>query len=582
VVWISVLAGALAVAVGVIVWQRLEAPQVAPDLPLRKWVLAPTNSLNIGSPVISPSGRSIAYLTGNPRGSGPVGASNRRLWVWQLGQNEPRELASLGAGQALAGFCPFFWSPGDDFIAFTSGRELRKVAVQGGNVTLLCQIPEGFFNGGAWAPDGNSIVFTTAPPNRLYELSAQGGNPRVLIDSSVLQESADTPHFLPTQAGSRILLLSTKGQILLHNLGTGQRRVLGNGHRPVYAPSGHVVFEKAMFKDEIWALPFSLERLEPTGEAFPVAKNAQAPSVARDGTLVYLQPALAQQKQLIWRNRDGRKLAEIGQPQKQILLPSLSPDGQFVGVEGIEEATGEDVWIHGVARSTKTRLTLDPARDSRAIWSPDGKEIAFLSTRGEGGMFTISADGQTKPIVIDGKPVRGGPEAWSPDGKYLVYDFFWNLCWLERKPGSSGWATSTCGQNTFPEGAGSFSPDGRFLAYCSGESGTSEVYVRPFPEGRKVPISANGGAQPRWRRDGSELFWVEGETLMATSVSTTPTFSMGATTKLFSDVNLDWSWALPAYDVSADGQRFVLTEPSGTVRNATIQVVQNWIAEFKR
>jgi eukaryotic-like serine/threonine-protein kinase len=197
-------------------------------------------------------------------------------------------------------------------------------------------------------------------------------------------------------------------------------------------------------------------------------------------------------------------------------------------------------------------------------------------------MFTISADGQTKPIVINGKPVRGGPEAWSPDGKYLVYDFFRNLCWLERKPGSSSWATSTCGQNAFPEGAGSFSPDGRFLAYCSGESSTSEVYVRPFPEGRKVRISTNSGVQPRWRHDGKELFWVEGDTLIAASVSTTPTFSIGEPVRLFSDPELDWSWMLPAYDVSADGQRFVLTEPSGTVRNATIQVVQNWIAEFKR
>ena len=399
----------------------------------------------------------------------------------------------------------------------------------------------------------------------------------------MLGEAPSTPHFLPTQAGSRILLLSTKGQIQLHNLGTGKRRVLGEGLRPVYAPSGHVVFQKEIGKDEIWALPFSLERLEATGDAFRVAKDAQAPSVARDGTLVYLQPTFAERKQLIWRNRDGKKLAEIGQPQKQIYMPSLSPDGQFVGVDGIEEATGEDVWIHGVARSTKTRLTLDPARDSRAIWSPDGKEIAFVSNRnGAYGMFTISADGQTKPIVIDGKPVRGGPQAWSADGKYLVYDFFWNLCWLERKPDRSGWANSTCWQNAFPQGAGSFSPDGRFLAYCSGESGTSEVFVRPFPEGRKVRISANGGAQPRWRRDGRELFWVEGETLMATSVSTTPTFSMGATTKLFSDVNLDWSWMLPAYDVSPDGQRFVLTEPSGAERNATIQVVQNWIAEFRR
>ena len=178
--WISVLAGALALAVGFIVWQRLEAPQVAPDLPLRKWVLAPTNSLNIGSPVISPSGRSIAYLTGSPRGSGPIGASNRTT----LGMAARSERASR-AGQPTCwpgsgSLCPFFWSPGDDFIAFTSGRELRKVAVQGGNVTLLCQIPEGFFIGGAWAPDGNSIVFTTTPPNRLYELSAQGGDPRAV------------------------------------------------------------------------------------------------------------------------------------------------------------------------------------------------------------------------------------------------------------------------------------------------------------------------------------------------------------------------------------------------------------------
>jgi Tol biopolymer transport system component len=299
--------------------------------------------------------------------------------------------------------------------------------------------------------------------------------------------------------------------------------------------------------------------------------------------LVYLQPAFAERKQLIWRNRDGKKLAEIGQPQKQMFLPSLSPDGQFVGVEGMEEATGEDVWIHEVARSTKTRLTLDPARDSRAIWSPDGKEIAFWSNRnGEAEIFTISRDGQTRPVVIDGEPVRGFPDAWSQDGKYLVYAG-WNLCRLERKPDRSGWTNRTCWQNSSWEAAASFSPDGRFLAYCSGESGTSEVYVRPFPDGgTKWRVSVNGGAQPRWRRDGRELFWVEGETLIATSVSTTPTFSMGAATRLFSDPNLDWSWMWPAYDVSPDGQRFVLTEASGAVRNATIRVVQNWFAEFKR
>ena len=115
------------------------------------------------------------------------------------------------------------------------------------------------------------------------------------------------------------------------------------------------------------------------------------------------------------------------------------------------------------------------------------------------------------------------PLQQSPDGKYLVYDFFFNLCWLERKPDSSDWANSTCWQNSSWEVAASFSPDGRLLAYCSGESGASEVYVRSFPEGdRKWRISTNSGAQPRWRHDGSELFWVEGETMMATSISTRP------------------------------------------------------------
>ncbi len=256
---ISVLAGALAVAVGFIVWQRLEAPQVAPDLPLRKWVLAPTNSLNIGSPVISPSGRSIAYSTGNPGGPGPLGASNRRLWVWQLDQNEPRELASLGAGQALARFCPFFWSPGDDFIAFTSGRELRKVAVQGGNVTLLCQIPEGFFNGGAWAPDGNSIVFTTKPPNRLYEVSAQGGNPRPLIESSVPQENLRIrPTSCQPRLGRVFCFSQPKGRscFITWVLGSGECWARGYGRSTL--PVATLFSKRGLVKNEIWALPFSL------------------------------------------------------------------------------------------------------------------------------------------------------------------------------------------------------------------------------------------------------------------------------------------------------------------------------------
>jgi Tol biopolymer transport system component len=186
--------------------------------------------------------------------------------------------------------------------------------------------------------------------------------------------------------------------------------------------------------------------------------------------------------------------------------------------------------------------------------------------------------------MVDGRPLQGFPDAWSPDGKYLIYapPWTWTLCRVERNP-QGDWGNSTCWPTSSWEVAASISPDGRFLAYVSGESGMSEVYVRPLLDGgEKWRISTNGGSQPRWSRDGKELFYVEGNTLLAVSVSTKPPFSFGAATRLFSDPNLDWNYGHPIYDVSADGRRFVLTEPVGESRQASIHVVQNWFAEFKR
>jgi len=323
-----------------------------------------------------------------------------------------------------------------------------------------------------------------------------------------------------------------------------------------------------------------------TGEPFRVAENGSYPSVASDGTLVYLEE-FPRSKILVWRNRGGVKTGEIGQPQKDMFLPSLSPDGRRVGVEGIEANTGEDIWIHDVATSAKTRVTLDPARDTRTIWSPDGREIAFASNRnGAYQIFITSSEagGKFRPLLAGGKQVAGLPDDWSPDGRYIVYmgDVHPGLRILKRND-QGGWDATLLSSGTIYEGAGRFSPDGRFLAYCSNESGRWEVYVRSFPDGeRKWPVSHLGGGQPRWRKDGTELYYVRGDTLIAVKVSLKPGFAQGEAVTLFSNPALDWEYgSYPTYDVFADGQRFVLIEPQAALRKASIRVVQNWFPEFR-
>ena len=291
----------------------------------------------------------------------------------------------------------------------------------------------------------------------------------------------------------------------------------------------------------------------------------------------------------MWRDREGKKLDVIGQPQDLILFPALSPDGRQVAVRGTED-NNVDVWVHEVGRSLKRRLTFDAAIDSRPIWSPSGKEITFRSARGEGydNIYIRPADGTGEPALLVGTALDKRPNDWSPDGKYLLYsvngeETGWDLWYLRRKKDGSGFEPVPFLQTSFSERAAKFSPDGRFVAYVSDESGRNEVYVRPFPGGDgKWQLSGNGGAQPRWSKDGKELFYVERDTLMAVAVATTLSFTSGAATRLFQDaylLGLDAS----RYDVSGDGRRFVLPEPvaGAEEKPPSIHIVQNWYEELR-
>jgi len=335
---------------------------------------------------------------------------------------------------------------------------------------------------------------------------------------------------------------------------------------------------------------FSLDTLRATGDAFPISENSRGPTVATDGTLVYLDGTGSGQQQLVWLDRRGEKTGEVGQAHEAIGSSALSPDGRLVAVTA-GEVSNQDVWVYDIARAVRIRLTSAPGRDTRPVWSPAGDEVAFVSNRaGNADIFLRQADGSGEEVVVAATPHAELLGDWSRDGKYLLYSLDdsetgSDLWYLERNEGGSGWEPHPFLQTSFSELASRFSPDGSYIAYVSNESGQNEVYVRSFPEGgRKVTVSSNGGKSPRWSRDGGELFYVEGETLVSVSVSSDSSFSAGSTTRLFEHPGLRPRLTYAYYDVAVDGQRFILAEPVGVSAAApepSIRVVQNWYEEFR-
>ena len=593
-----VLLAAFVVAMGVIVALWFRAPPRDPEAPLRKFAfpLSDTRYPYIQTE-ISPNGRYVAYVA-----PGEDVAPN--LWIRDLEKTEPRVI------EGSEGAMFPFWSPTSEFIGFVAGGELKKISPDGGPALTLCRLPSGSFGDGAWSPDGESIVFAAEPPPMsLYQVSAQGGNPKLLFgpENSEPAQGFRHPHFLPLEAGERILLF-TEGsafggatayqrdsRILVQNLDSSTRSVLVQGRNPVYSPTGHILFSRWRTGTEhgLWALPFSLQTLKPTGKAFLVSENGEHPSVARDGTLAYFhrQP---RPDQLVWKDRSGKKLGEIGQPQP-IAQVSLSPSGAAVAVAGYEP--NFEVWLHDTARPIKTRLTFDPGLQGGPVWSPQGDRIAFFSApyppkpKYNLDILVRAADGSGETEELVATPLHEFPTDWSRNGRYLVFDRCelyrsesWktqrDLFYLKWKGDGSGYEEVPFLQTISDESLGVLSPNGRFLAYCSDESGQKEIYVRSFPEGGgRSRVSGHGGSQPRWSRDGKELFYVENDTLMAVSVTTGPSFSVGSLKPLLKDSNLQYNSLGHRYDVSRDGRRFVLAESIHSPR--AIRVVQNWYAEFR-
>jgi eukaryotic-like serine/threonine-protein kinase len=402
------------------------------------------------------------------------------------------------------------------------------------------------------------------------------------------------PEFLPSGNGllfdaSSLAGPSPTGQVLkigAQSLAGDRRDLLTGGFRPRYAASGHLLYVQG---SNLMAVPFDPEKLALLGPSVVVQEgiavdlnNLSAEySISSTGTLVYAPgSAGTRQIKLVWVDRKGSE-QPVAAPTHNYVLPRISPDGRHVAI-GIEEAESQ-VWLYDFGRDSLTRLTFAAGLNVDPIWTPDGKRIVFKGSANR--LYWQPADGSADPELLTSSELAGNnvPGSWSPDGRVLTfmeinpntgYDVY------TLKDGKPQPFVNTASLETAPR----FSPDGRFIAYASDESGRLEVYVKPYPgPGGKWQISTEGGSEPVWNPKGRELFYRNGNRMMAVDVATESGFSAGKPKMVFEGSYVPTPRSFPDYDVSSDGQRFLMLKADAQAQGPTqINVVLNWFEELKQ
>ena len=535
--------------------------------------LPPNHELDTGggaAPLaISPDGRRLAYVASDGTGT--------QLYLRRLDTFEPRAIDGTEGAQY-----PFF-SPDGEWVAFFADQKLKRVSIQRGSPLTVCDVPT-LGRGGTWGADG-TIVFDPGIAG-LLRVPAEGGQaaPLTSRDSTMDQKDLSWPQFLP---GGRALLVtvgltgSLNTSIAALSLDTMEWHPLGPGSQAQYLPSGFLIYHAIDVREgELHAVSFDRGSLAVSGtpravlESVMRAQDAGAAYfvVAPSGTLIFAPGGYA--RGLVQVDRNGRRTPLIDQ-RGGFRRPALSPDGSKVAVT--IDPRPSQVWVYDLTRESRIAIATE-GHSLGSSWTPDGRHVAYTA---DGDIFWRTADAGSPAERLLARDGPQYPTSWSADGRLLIFD--------EGVPNSYDiWVLPLHGEprpllaTPASELSGQLSPDGRWLAYHSNESGRYEVYVRPFPNvsGGKWTISTSGGQRALWSPAGTELFYLAGSSVMRVAVDGRGAkFRADASEVLFSG---PFDTSGMNYSIARDGKHFIMVEADPHARPTQLNVVQNWAEEVRR
>jgi Tol biopolymer transport system component/predicted Ser/Thr protein kinase len=581
------LAGACAagLAIGAAAALLLERPWfIAAARPIRFTIPPPENGsfyfqYEATSFAVSPDGSQLAFVASNANGE-------RRVWLRALSGFEARPLGGTEGASSV------FWSPDGLSIGFFAGTKLKRLDLPEGPPVSVCDSSGGGGKSGTWGR-GGEILYAAVQGDAIYRVAASGGTSVAIVkpNAAAGETRVVWPWFLPD--GEAFLFyarVADGGRVMLAEPGRPPRVVLSAASMVQYSDPGFLVFVK---EGSLLAQRFHARTGKLSGVPFPIAEHARyfmstgagAFSTSRGGTLAF-QPQ-DDVHRLVWFDRSGREAGTIGAPAK-VNSVRISQGGRPILFDRAVSDLGTfDVWSYDAERNVETRVTSSPDSEFSPIWLPDGKSVLFSAVRGSNPRLVrrdVATGREEELLPAGGFQVAGDV---SPDGRTLVYfertakgSFdLWEVS-LERGATPRRLLEGTLG-GTVASAVARFSPDGRYLAFISSESGQREAYLMPFPgPGEKVRVSAEGASVVRWSPDGRELFFqARDRRLMSVPVRTSPSLQLGIPKSLFQiKGRSDWL----AFEVSGDGTRFLAIVPEALADERPLSVVVNWPAEVPK
>ena len=540
---------------------------------------------------ISSDGRFIVYCAIEENPSLQVKPC---LYLRRMDQSEAKPIAGTEGG-----INPFL-SPDDRWVGFWADQKLKKVPVDGGVATTLCEVT--LLNGANWGRD-DRIVFTGGTAPGISRVSAEGGAPEILTKPDLKREESShhLPFSLPNGKGLLFTIMrhgwDSQPRIALLRLDTHEWHVLlSDATDARYVSTGHLVFLR---QGTLMAVRFDLAGLEVLGQPVALVDNVMQAfttntgwhtgagqfGISDTGSLIYAAGGIVpdQNNSLVWVDQEGKE-QPVSDEQAPFLHPRLSPDGQRIAYI----AWGKEgrIGIYDLSRGTKSSLAGE-GRANAAIWTPDGSRLAIsLIKTATGNIFWQPYDGSSPMERLTTSEYYQVAGSWSSDKKTIAFlethpDTGTDIALLDVDSRSVRMFLNGKSTETYPE----FSPDGRWIAYSSDESKRAEVYVRPFPgPGMKLQISNGGGTEPLWARNGKQLFYRWQDQVWVVDVQTGPALSPGKPRKLFEKSGYGRAGPMRDWDLSLDGQRFLMVKldqrKSTPVSEMTL--VQNWFEELKR